>query len=172
MSFPAAMNGTNGTVSPLSGSATPVTTRNGAVSPIVRSQSPASRIVSPLVENRNSFTNLPHAQMTQNRMKARARQRLNNLTLDTQLEGNNQHPDGEEAEGVDEVISMSPAVRAPAVRIMRPSRNSIIGSANPNGSTAALASIRESDMSPVYFGQEVNPDDLVANNLENAFDNF
>lgn len=83
--------------------------------------------------------------------------------------GPNQETANDDDEEMDEVIMMSPAVRAPPKQFFRRSgtATSFMSSAN----VAGLDSIVESDGRP-YFGQEVNEKDLLAVNLENAFDHF
>ena len=169
MSFPAR----TGAVSPLDErSVSPI--RSGAVSPIQRDHSPATRAVSPLVTNavgtrrvgRRSTLDMKRARQTQS------------LTLDTQMLAE-QRPDTastEEEEALDEVIMLSPAVRAPiksfvrrstiGSRMMSPAPGSI-----RNGSSMTIDSIAENGDKP-YFGQNVNEEDLVAVNLDNAFEHF
>ncbi|KAK5168706.1 uncharacterized protein LTR77_006015 [Saxophila tyrrhenica] len=77
---------------------------------------------------------------------------------------------------MDEVISLSPAVRMPVMRFKRQSTlGSAIGSPGPEGSSMTLDTVLENGESgggdvKRYFGQDVNAEDLVAVNLENAFD--
>jgi hypothetical protein len=115
-----------------------------------------------------------------------------NLTLDTtnpsravpsqQKTAMNPEPQApdEEEEAMDEVISLSPAVRAPIARFRRSSSAlSLNGAlATPVGvpgrrvSSMALDSLMEKDgyEEKTYFGQDVNAEDLVAVGMENAFD--
>ena len=97
------------------------------------------------------------------------------LTLDTSPM--NPATSEEEDEVMDEVISLSPAVRAPVLRFRR---TSSALSMHPEASTMTLDTVLEGggyanggkgngEVQP-YTGQEVNPEDLVAVNLENAFD--
>ena len=85
-----------------------------------------------------------------------------------------QTSNSEEAEEFDEVISLSPAVRAPVKKFRRQSSAlamSAAGTAHPNGSNPTLDSIMENGVQRApYYGQHVDPEDLVAVNLENAFD--
>ena len=74
----------------------------------------------------------------------------------------------EDSEDFDEVISLSPAVRAPVKKFRRAS-SAMSMSAHPDGKNLVLDSIQEGS-DKTYFGQDVNPEDLVAVNLENAFD--
>lgn len=84
---------------------------------------------------------------------------------------------------MDEVIALSPAGRAP-IQNFRRSRSSLMlsgsgsGAATPVGHQSSAQSLNSMMMTQQDDGgrrkyavsQEVNADDLVANNLENAFD--
>jgi hypothetical protein len=178
---------TNGAVSPLTvRSISPVGWRSGAVSPIAqRSSSPGPGQTyrsSPL----SNGTNTPQASgpgPTIAAQKAAARKSMGGLTLDTQLNRAPQqrphtiavdHNNGngitaeEEDEMMDEVISLSPAVRAP---VMKFRRSSTALSGKPSvRDEMSLDTVLEGEPMGRYFGQAVEAEDLVAVNLENAFD--
>ncbi len=179
MSYPAAR--TNGAVSPLTvRSISPVGWRSGAVSPIggTRSSSPSAAQL---------YRNSPLS-TTMNGQKAAARRTIALPTLDTQMNGpgpGKKAPDAptseEDEEAMDEVISLSPAVRAPVMKFKRQSSGlslHALASASaphlfdPTGSSMMLDTVLEdaSGDGKKYFGQDVNAEDLVAVNLENAFD--
>lgn len=102
-------------------------------------------------------------------MKAAARRQIQSLTLDTQMNGGRPGTgESDESEDFDEVISLSPAVRAPVKKFRRAS-SALAMSAHPDGKNLVLDKILEGS-DKTYFGQDVNPEDLVAVNLENAFD--
>ena len=185
-SFPVA--GRHGAVSPLSarsispvgqrsGFVSPIN-RNGAVSPIATPRngavSPINRSNSPVVGIRKSMTSDPKAfnrqqALDQLQMRPVGRRQVQSLTLDTQMNGGRPPTSAsEESEEFDEVISLSPAVRAPVKKFRRAS-SAMSLSAHPDGKNLMLDSILE-DNNKTYFGQDVNPEDLVAVNLENAFD--
>lgn len=183
MSYPAAMP-THGTVSPMTyRSSSPVGFRNGAVSPIGRSSSPITRTRNALNGVSDNGAPLQPQQMQPAQLlkqKAAAQRQMQGLTLNTQVSGTTTpaqaqaQPGSEEDEEEEEVIVMSPAVRAPTMTFRR-SRSSLALSAHPSASNQTLGnptldSIAENGSGKAYFGQEVNMDDLVAVNLENAFD--
>ena len=102
------------------------------------------------------------------------------LVLETKTTTTRQRPfimrTASEEEALDQVISLSPAVRAPIKSfkrrsttrsaLMSPSSSSIRSSGGPAG----IDAIVEDDVDgKAYFGQEVNEEDLVAVNLEGAF---
>ena len=94
------------------------------------------------------------------------------LSLNTQLPSQpggakkQKSPTPSEAEEeMDEVIALSPAGRAP-IQNFRRSRSSLMLSATPS-EAQSLDTVVEDKR---YFGQAVNMDDLVAVNLENAFE--
>ena len=101
------------------------------------------------------------------------------LTLNTQLfptPSPAAQTSAEEEEEVDEVISLSPAVRAPIMNFRR-SRSSLALSALSAHSEGPGSSVQNLGLDSIvegegkrYFGQDVNLEDLVAVNLENAFD--
>lgn len=66
------------------------------------------------------------------------------------------------------MVMMSPVMRAPPKQFLRRS-STIVSADGKMHSMVALDSIVEGDKKP-YFGQEVNPEDLVAVNLFNAFE--
>lgn len=158
-----------------SGTVSPLTFRS--ISPsgrsVARSYSPVrSGAVSPLVQDEPSLTRAQHRTSVQLRMQRRSQM----TALVTKIPdatpnqpGPNQETANDDDEEMDEVIMMSPAVRAPPKQFFRRSgtATSFMSSAN----VAGLDSIVESDGRP-YFGQEVNEKDLLAVNLENAFDHF
>ncbi|KAK3703068.1 hypothetical protein LTR37_014679 [Vermiconidia calcicola] len=168
----------SGAVSPLTyRSSSPVGARNGAVSPIaVRSSSPNLR--SPLSRDSNTLAAL-QGQQTPAQQKANARRQAQNLSLDTQVatvaqqqqNGAEDIPD-EESE---EIISLSPAARAPATRFKR--RSTLLSNSSSNlhldqqvtGPTLDTVLENGDGKSPAV-SQSVRPEDLVAVNLENAFD--
>lgn len=95
------------------------------------------------------------------------------LSLNTQLDQprDKKSPTPSEAEEeMDEVIALSPAARAPLQNFRR-SRTSLMLSATSDAPAQSLDTLVEGESKP-HFGQDVNLDDLVANNLENAFDAF
>ena len=157
------VNARSGAVSPVTyRSISPVGFRNGAVSPNRRSSSPAPRVTSPLARDSN-------AEETKKMHHMAALQKMQGLSLNTQVPPAN--VDGpkkaeEEAEDMDEVISLSPVVRAP-IKNFRRSRSSLALSAALDGGHPTLDSVAEDGPG---FGQEINLEDLVAVNLENAFD--
>ena len=167
----------SGFVSPIpmrSGAVSPLTTRNGAMTH--GAVSPINRSSSPVVGLRKSMTTSDatafNRQQTLDRlqMKAASRRQGQSLTLDTQMNGGRPPTSGsEESEEFDEVISLSPAVRAPVKKFRRAS-SAMSMSAHPDGKNLMLDSILEDNNNKMYFGQDVNPEDLVAVNLENAFD--
>lgn len=178
-------NGTTATAA--SGIVSPVSLRNGGFSGAtsIRSGSPSGQITSPLA--RNSMMAAPPssgAGTTAPKTKASAQK----LSLNTQVAGQQAPPASKAAETkksptpseaeeeMDEVIALSPAGRAP-IQNFRRSRSSLLLSGNDASATtqslnslmsAGGGSKREEENR--YFGQDVNMDDLVANNLENAFD--
>lgn len=160
----------NGAVSPITtrhGAVSPATTRNGAVSPITGSSTPAYRNSSPMARDRSSLTQQQTQSAEQLRLKAAARRQVQSLTLDTLMTQRPETSASDGSEETEEVISLSPAVRAPVKKFRR--QSSAMGmSAFPDASNPTLDSILENGKS--YFGQDVNPEDLVAVNLENAFD--
>lgn len=162
----------SGAVSPLtSRDISPVGFRNGAVSPITRSDSPARRTtISPLSHDPKTFAKLNSATTVQMKKQAAMRQ-MQGLTVNTQAPEQQKRPStADDDEEIDEVISLSPAVRQPIrVGFRRSSRASMLASARPLEESQTLDSIVESEPKP-YFGQDVNEEDLVAVNLENAFD--
>ncbi|KAK4545172.1 hypothetical protein LTR36_003723 [Oleoguttula mirabilis] len=90
------------------------------------------------------------------------------LSLQTQLPPPPPVPEEEEME---EVISMSPAVRQP-VAMFRQSRSSLMLSAMPGASSSQvnLSGMNlTSDPHKPYFGQSINSHDLIATGIENAF---
>jgi hypothetical protein len=140
---------------------------NGAVSPINRSSSPVVGIRKSMTADSTAFQRQQTLERLQ--MKPVSRRQVQSLTLDTQLNGGRPHTAGsEDSEEFDEVISLSPAVRAPVKKFRRAS-SAMSMSAHPDGKNLVLHSIQE-DGNKTYFGQDVNPEDLVAVNLENAFD--
>ena len=156
----------NGYVSPIVGRSGAAT--HGAVSPIARSSSPVTRH-SIASDGTTAFAR----QQTLDRLqqKAVARRQIQSLTLDTQMNGGRPTTGGsEESEEFDEVISMSPAVRAPIKKFRRAS-SAMSMSAHPDGKNLILDKIPENN-DKTYFGQDVNPEDLVAVNLDHAFDHF
>jgi hypothetical protein len=167
----------NGAVSPLTvRSISPVGWRSGAVSPVAaRSSSPSvgqqyrNSPLSPLTNGANG-TLTPQAISAQ---KAAARRTIAGLSLDTQMKAEQpQRPKTsmslEDEEAMDEVISLSPAVRAPVMKFRRQSSGlayNALATPHPENS---LDTVMENDKP--YFGQDVDAEDLVAVNLENAFD--
>ena len=112
-----------------------------------------------------------HRSLTSEQLQRKAvnRRQVQSLTLDTQLNGGRpQTANSEESEEFDEVISLSPAVRAPVKKFRRAS-SALSMSAHPDGKNMTLDTVLENG-DKTYFGQDVNPEDLVAVNLENAFD--
>jgi hypothetical protein len=169
----------SGFVSPIghrNGAASPMTTRAGtssagAVSPINGASTPNLHFRSPLSASDEAQHIARHRSLTaqQLQMKAVARRQIQSLTLDTQMNGGRPNTGGsEDSEEFDEVISLSPAVRAPVKKFRRAS-SAMSMSAHPDGKNLVLDSIQEAS-DKTYFGQDVNPEDLVAVNLENAFD--
>ena len=186
MSYPAAKNGTvspltyrsispngirSGAVSPMTarhGTASPAVIRNGAISPIAGSSTPINRNSSPSGQDGAGSSQPQARNMLQK--KAAARRQVQSLpALDTQPSPRPQSQGSNGSEEFDEVISLSPAVRAPVKKFRRMSsaRNM---SAHPDSSTQGLDSILENGNGGPYSGQDINPEDLVAVNLENAFD--
>ena len=90
------------------------------------------------------------------------------LTLNTQIPQEKPSVTVEDEGPVEEVISLSPAVRQP-LQYARRSRASTLMRVDINDEGTALDSIVESG-DKRYFGQNVDEADLVAVNLENAFD--
>lgn len=168
----------SGFVSPMTagarhGAVSPITTRNGngalsgTVSPIVRSQSPGGTGAARHSIAAAGPSNLSSSQAMA--MKAAQRRQVQSLSLDTQMtNGRPQTGDSEASEEFDEVISLSPAVRAPVKKFRRAS-SAMSMSAHPDGKNLMLDTVLEGS-DKTYFGQDVNPEDLVAVNLENAFD--
>lgn len=79
-------------------------------------------------------------------------------------------PEEDEMDDV-EVITMSPAVRDPAMSF-RKSRSSLALALSPgvNGSAVNLSGMNlTSSANKPYFGQQVDQNDLIATGLENAF---
>lgn len=187
---------TSGAVSPLTiRSVSPTGWRSGAVSPIaVRSSSPVAPIYrrSTFCNGITNGTSTPQHQSVQAQTLAQkklaARHTMIGLTLDTlnthrpvqQPKPEPQAPE-EEEEAMDEVISLSPAVRAPISRFRRSSSGlSLNGAlATPVGpvgrpESMTLDTVMERGGCGIeekkYFGQDVNAEDLVAVGMENAFD--
>ncbi|KAK5713295.1 hypothetical protein LTR17_017665 [Elasticomyces elasticus] len=92
----------------------------------------------------------------------------NRLSLQTQIPAPPPVPEEDEQM---EIISMSPAVRAPPVSF-RKSRSSLALSALPGASTSQVnlsgMNLTSASSKP-YFGQMVDSNDLVASGIENAF---
>lgn len=91
------------------------------------------------------------------------------LSLQTQLPP--PPPVPEEEEEMEEVISMSPAVRQPVMKF-RQSRSSLALSAMPGASSSQinLSGLNlTSDPNKPYFGQSLQSHDLIATGIENAF---
>lgn len=161
----------NGTAT--SGLVSPITMRNnggfsGTAS--IRSGSSNAQLTSPLARNSMAAS----TSQTQPQPTANHGQKL---SLNTQVSPNPASPankksptPSEAEEEMDEVIALSPAGRAP-IQSFRRSRSSLMLPATPGGdtSTQSLDTLVE-DQDKRYFGQAVNMDDLVANNIENAFD--
>ena len=184
MSFPATINGT---VSPLtyrsvspvgirSGAVSPITTRNGTISPLVARSGAVSPITgtstpvyrnSPLAQDQSGTVQTQGQTMQQ--MKAAARRQVQSLNLDTQMKSRKGSLSSAGSEEFDEVISLSPAARTPVKKFRRISSAKTM-SGHPDASTQTLDSILENGNRNSYFGQDVTPEDLVAVNLENAFD--
>ncbi|KAK5137994.1 hypothetical protein LTR08_005791 [Meristemomyces frigidus] len=90
------------------------------------------------------------------------------LSLQTNLAPPPPVPEEDEME---EVISMSPAVRQPVMSYRR-SRASLLMSATPGASSSQInlsGMSLTSDPHKQYHGQNINSNDLVANGIENAF---
>lgn len=171
MSFP---NVRSGAVSPLTFRSISPSGRSGAVSPIARNHSPVrSGAVSPLTHDDRFFPRIQRRSTIELRQQRKQQLAL----LNTQsLEPSHQRSSSQETdddEEMDEVIMMSPAIRAPPKHFLRRSgtASSFMSLSNRSAPAMALDSIVEGDGRP-YFGQEVDPNDLVAVNLENAFDNL
>lgn len=162
MSFP---NVRSGTVSPLTHRSISPAGRSGVVSPLARDHSPIrSGAVSPLTQEEQQPITKPRRRSTFQQQQKRRQQQLK---LTTQMLEARPSSAGSNEE-LEEVVVMSPVMRAPPKQFIR--RSSTILS--PDGkllSMPALDSIVEGDKKP-YFGQEVNPEDLVANNIFNAFE--
>ena len=80
----------------------------------------------------------------------------------------------EEEEEIGEVISMSPAVRHPVINYRR-SRTSLMLSptSGNNSSQISLSGLSlTSDPQKQYYGQIINPSDLIAVGIEDAFTRF
>lgn len=158
-------NGTTHSVPVTNGVANAAAHRiNGGISGAnsIRSSGTGAQAASPL--SRNSMA-APQQQ---------EKQQPQNLFLNTQLDqpSNNRSPTpSEKEEEMDEVIALSPAARAP-VQNFRRSRSSLLLSATPDEPQplTTLVEGQAVEVGKKYFGQNVNMDDLVANNLENAFD--
>ena len=100
--------------------------------------------------------------------KTSAQRLKQRLSLQTQIPA---PPPVSEEEEVEEVISMSPAVREPIVSYRR-SRASLAMSAGPGASSSqvSLSGLSlTSDPNRRYFGQTIDRNDLVATGIENAF---
>ena len=133
----------------------------------IRSGSPSAQMLtSPLARNSMAPPPNPAAADGQPPQK---------LSLNTQMAaaaGTKKSPTPSEAEEeMDEVIALSPAGRAP-IQNFRRSRSSLMLSGTPNESSAQSLNtlVEDPGAGRRYTGQDVNMDDLVANNLENAFD--
>lgn len=192
MSYPTAGARTSGAVSPLTiRSISPTGWRSGAVSPIAaRSNSPNAPLyrrstfgnTTTTLTNSGAVTPVPQT-LAQKKLAARHTM-MANLSLDTTPNPPAaQNPD-EEDEAMDEVISLSPAVRAPIARFRRTSSGlSLNGAVTPGprpesaaaGGNMTLDTVMEGMYADerdgkAYFGQDVDLEDLVAVGMENAFD--
>ncbi len=180
---------TNGTVSPLTvRSVSPVGWRSGAVSPIAaRSSSPVGTYRNSPLSNGNAGTPGTRTSAQAQALAAHklaARHTMSGLTLNTQMTVPAAQPrmprpqtsgSNDSEEVMDEVISLSPAVRAPVLRFKRSSTlGSQIATPYPESSSMTLDTVMEDGSASggggKYTGQNVNAEDLVAVNLENAFD--
>jgi len=95
------------------------------------------------------------------------------LSLVTQVPPPPSVPEEEEMDDV-EVITMSPAVRDPAMSFQK-SRSSLALALSPgfNGSAVSLSGMNlTSSANKPYFGQQLDQNDLIATGLENAFSRF
>ena len=148
----------NGAMTPTNGFGGPVPRAGGVPrNPSVRASMPGALPTSPLARDGTGASPSPNKQREK-------------LSLNTQVgpQGEKKSPTPSEAEEeMDEVIALSPAQRAPLQNFRR-SRNSLMLSADTPAQS--LDTLVEGESSKPYFGQDVNMDDLVAVNLENAFD--
>lgn len=162
----------SGTVTPLTTRSISPTGRSGVVSPLARNHSPIrSGAVSPLTHDEHQPQSFSRPQRRAT-FQQRQQRRAHHLKLTTQmLSGNGRPTSADSNEELEEVVMMSPVMRAPPKHIVR--RSSTILSADGKlMSMPALESIVEGDKDKKkpYFGQEVDPEDLVAVNLANAFE--
>lgn len=101
---------------------------------------------------------------------------LQKLSLNTRLPqpaappANKSPTPSEAEEEMDEVIALSPAGRAPLQNFRRSRSSLLLSAEGPAASTSSLNPLVEEGAGKQYFGQDVQMDDLVAVNLENAFE--
>lgn len=181
----------SGTVSPMTHrSISPDGYRNGTISPISRSGSPVrmrqATSFSGIDSERTVPTGRPRKSSSTTQMQRRmaAQRELARMQLDTNVSSmgqpstSNSTANGDSEEML-EVVSLSPAVRGPSrLSLRRTSKTQLTSMSEQDESRTTLPGVGEehddggdgSVPKNGYFGQTIDQEDLLAVNLENAFE--